>query len=94
MEIILAFLVFFGGFTLGTITTEKESGGLQATKIDTSGNDAARSHQAPQTIYVKETSTCHSAQTPIYRDLTRSFHEQVDQPVIENDDCEEGSPDE
>lgn len=94
MEIILAFLVFFGGFTLGSIAVDKESGAMQSTRIDKNGSSTAKTHQTPQEIYLNEVSTCNLTRTLIYRDLTCSFHERVDQPVIENDDCEEESLDE
>jgi len=97
MEIILAFLVFFGGFTLGSITSEKEDASSQSTRINNDEDDRAKTHQTtqiPQTLYVKEVSTCHIAYTPIYRDLTRSYHGEFEQLAIENGDCEEGSSDE
>lgn len=94
MEIILAFLVFFGGFTLGSMTTEKEDVSSQSIRINNNEDDSAKTHQTPEAIYLIEVSTCNLARTSIYRDLTRSFHEHVDQPVIENDDCEEESSDE
>ena len=94
MEIILAFLVFFGGFTLGSMTTEKEDVSSQSTMLSNNEDVITKTHQTSPTIYINEVSTCNLARTSIYRDLTRSFHEHVNQPVIESDDCEEESSDE
>lgn len=94
MEIILAFLVFFGGFTLGSISIEKEGDSSQSTSIINNGSGVADTYQTPQTIYLNEPNTCHLAPSSNYRDLTHPYHGHSEQQAIESGDCEAGSPDE
>lgn len=94
MEIILAFFVFFGGFTLGSIAAEKESGLSQPARIDNKGSGIENQYQSIQTIKLSDTRNHHISHTPIYRDLTRSNHRVIETFDMEDDDCEEESFDE
>ena len=94
MEIILAFLLFFGGFTLGSNSIEKESDVSEITKIYDKGNDTEQVHPTIQEIYLNDARTCHVTHGLTYRDLTRPYHRESEQTAIESDDCEEEGTDE
>jgi len=94
MEILLAFFVFFGGYTLGSISTEKKQVPLQTTSFDIQEDNIAIKHLTPQVIYVNKASTRQLSRTPIYKDLTRSPNEEYMLPVSEDDDCDEDESDE
>lgn len=94
MEIIMAFIVFFGGFTLGTISTEKLEGSTQAITINNNESNDVIIHTPGQPIYINEGSSVHSVRISKYRDLTRPYHGQIDQQDSENDDCDEEDSDE
>ena len=94
MEIILAFLIFFGGFTLGTNAIEKDSGTSELTKINDVDKDTEHVHPTTQVIYLNDARTCHVTHGSTYRDLTRPYQIEPELPVIVSDDCEEESVDE
>lgn len=90
----MAFIVFFGGFTLGTITTAKQEGSSQTITINNIESDAAKIHSFKQPIYINEESSVHFVRISKYRDLTRPYHGQIDQQDSENDDCDDEDSDE
>jgi hypothetical protein len=92
MEIIFAFIVFFGGFTLGSISIEKEGAASKITKIDNNGSSKEIQHSSIPVTKLNDVSTCHIIHAPIYRDLTRPYRgESESQEEIV--DCEEDDSD-
>lgn len=94
MEIILALFVFFGGYTLGSISTENKEVSAQITNFDEQEGGIARKQLTPPIIYVNESSARHNSHTIIYRDLTRSPNQEYMLPASEDDDCDEEDSDE
>ncbi len=62
MEIVLAILLLFGGFTLGSVTADN---GI-ASHVD----GAASSHPITRPTRQSDTARCNSAKSLMYRDLT------------------------
>jgi hypothetical protein len=77
MEILLAIVLFFGGFTLGSINAEQGNDDTQATMATPNTNGVPDSHQTTREIRQSEPIRCHSDGTRIYRDLTVTFKSQV-----------------
>jgi len=78
VEIVLAILLLFGGFTLGSVTADKGDDIAQhtttATPVD-GAVDASHIHQD-----MRRHIRCHF-RTTVYRDLTVPNSGQIDQPV-------------
>jgi len=81
MEIVLAVLLLFGGFTLGSITADK-------------GDDVPGSTQITQVLRQGDPTQCHSDREVIYRDLTVPYQGSFSEQVSQASDCEGGCPDE
>ena len=77
MEIVLAIIFFFGGFTLGSINAEQGDDDTQATMIMPNADSIPDSHQVKREIRQSEPTRCRSERTRIYRDLTVPFKGQV-----------------
>ena len=88
MEIVLAVLLFFGGFTLGSITSDKGDDASQSTQALPNADGVPDSHQAIQALRQSKPTRCHSDRSVIYRDLTVPYHGQVERPAIKISDCE------
>ena len=77
MEVILAILLLFGGFTLGSITSEKGGNAPQSSmELDTVA-DATSLHSVTQAMSRVDPIQCHSDGTVIYRDLTIPYSGQT-----------------
>ena len=77
MEIVLAILLLFGGFTLGSITSEKGGNESQSSmKLDTVA-DETKLHSITQATNWSDPAKCHSDRTFIYRDLTIPYSGQT-----------------
>ena len=87
MEIVLAFLLLFGGFTLGSITSEKGGDELQSSMELSHVADATNLHLVTQAMSRADPTQCHSDGDVIYRDLTLPYSDQTG-------DCEVKCPDE
>ena len=85
MEIVLAVLLLFGGFALGSIDSENGGGGSQPS-IELP-NDATDSHPVRQTHGQIDLEQCLPNGAVIYRDLTLPYPGRTDE-------CETGCPDE
>lgn len=92
MEIVLAVLLLFGGFTLGSITANKGDDEPQSTPAMPNVDAAADLNRVAQALHQSDPTRCHSDRAIIYRDLTAPYHSQVERPVIEGSDCEGGCP--
>jgi hypothetical protein len=80
MEILLAFLLFLGGFTLGSV----------------SDNNAAEAKASSTTTHATsevETRGCHFVRGPVYRDLSVSYLGKDDLLSIQDGDCGKECPD-
>lgn len=77
MEILLAIVLFFGGFTLGSTNAERGDDDTQAIVAKPNTNGVLDSHQTTREIHQSEPTRCHSGRTRIYRDLTVPFKGQV-----------------
>ncbi len=87
MEIVLAILLLFGGFTLGSITSDNEGNESQSSMDLPHATDATDVHPVTQAMRRSNPSQCHSDGAVIYRDLAIPYSGQIG-------DCEVGCPDE
>ena len=87
MEIVLAILLLFGGFTLGSISSEKGGNEPQSSMDLTHVADATNLHPAAQAISRSDMAQCHSDGAVFYRDLTIPYSGQTG-------DCEINCPNE
>ena len=94
MEIVLAVLLLFGGFTLGSITADKGNESRESTMAVPNTDGVPGSQPTMQTTDADYSMPCHSGKSVIYRDLTVSIHDQIQQSVVEASDCEGVCPDE
>ncbi len=83
MEIVLAVLLLFGGFALGSITADKGEDEPQSAMAQSNAGDVTDSSPVTQAMHQDDPSRCHSKGTNIYRDLTVLYRDQVG-------DCEGG----
>ena len=88
MEFILAILLLFGGFTLGSITTDKGDDHTQSSAAQANVGGVPDSRQVPQAMLQSDPTRCHSDKVVIYRDLTVPYHDQIKRPAMEIVDCE------
>lgn len=85
MEIVLAVLLLFGGFALGTATAEKNDG------VEPSSNSASRIQTtADSVLATRGMRGCLSDKSGMYRDLTLPYIVQRDQAAPKADTCEGG----
>lgn len=70
MEIVLAFLLFFGGFAVGTISDDKAGDDTPATTARPHADDAPDTSQATRLMRPNGPIQCEAPGTVIYRDLT------------------------
>jgi hypothetical protein len=94
MEIILAVLLLFGGFTLGSITVDKVDDASQTTSAMPDTDGAADSYQVSKTIHAMDPTRCHSGRAIIYRDLTVSYQDKPEQLTSQTSECEGECPNE
>jgi hypothetical protein len=94
MEIVLAFVLFFGGLTLGSITADEGDDAATA-EVTQSHQDSVRGTPpvAPGT-HQNEPTRCQSDRAVIYRDLTVPLPHPMGEPASQvNDDDGEASDD-
>ncbi len=87
MEIVLAILLLFGGFTLGSINADKEGNESQSSTELPNVADATNMHPVTQAMRWSGSAECHSDGAVIYRDLTIPYPGQTG-------DCEDKCSDE
>ena len=88
MEIVVAVLLFFGGFSLGSITTDKGDEKSEPTMVLPNVVSVPGPHPATQITRVSDPTQCHFDKSVIYRDLTAPFRGQIDRPGPGVSDCE------
>ncbi|MCP3667403.1 MAG: hypothetical protein GY696_33735 [Gammaproteobacteria bacterium] len=88
MEIVLAILLLFGGFTLGSISADKRDDELQSAMAMPNRNGVPDSHQLTQAMLQSDPSRCHADRVVIYRDLTLPYHGNIERPAMQICDCE------
>ena len=83
MEIVLAVLLLFGGFTLGSATAEKNDRAEPSSNSESRIQTRADSVPATQRVH-----GCLSDKSGMYRDLTVPYIVQRDQAAPKADTCE------
>ncbi len=76
MEIVLAVLLLFGGFTLGSISSEKGDNESQPSMEPPHVDDATKLHPITQIMSRLDPTQCHYGAV-IYRDLTIPYSGQT-----------------
>ncbi len=92
MEIVLAILLLFGGFTLGSITADKGDDESHSTIALPNVDGVLNSYPATQAMHQVDPTRCHSDRATIYRDLTVPYRGQTGQPTSQASDCDEECP--
>ncbi|MCB1849465.1 MAG: hypothetical protein KDI83_01515 [Gammaproteobacteria bacterium] len=87
MEIVLAVLLLFGGFALGSIDSENGGGGSQPSIALPDSEDATGSHPVRQIHGQNDLTQCLPNGSVIYLDLTLPYPGRTGE-------CEAGCPDE
>ena len=87
MEIVLAILLLFGGFTLGSISSENGGNEPQFSMDLPNVADATELQPVTQGMHRTDPTQCHSDGAVTYRDLTIPYPDQTG-------DCEGKCPDE
>ncbi|ODJ87802.1 hypothetical protein CODIS_19100 [Candidatus Thiodiazotropha endolucinida] len=83
MEIVLAVLLLFGGFALGSATAEKND------RTEQSSNSASRIQTTADSVPATQRMRgCLSDKSGMYRDLTVPYINQKDQAAPKGDTCE------
>ena len=77
MEILLAIVLFFGGFTLGSINAKQGDDDTQATMVTPNADSVPDSHQVIRAKDQSDPTRCQSDRAIIYRDLTVPIKSQV-----------------
>ena len=93
MEIILAVLLLFGSFTLGSVTADTGDDGARSMTLS-NGNGIPGSYPVKQTLRQVDPTRCHSDRGIMYRDLRVPYPGQTDQPASQAGDCDGECPDE
>ncbi len=88
MEIVLAVLLLFGGFALGSATADKGVDDKQS--LVTASYVKGVGDSVPLTYVMRG---CLSDKSVTYRDLTVPYHSHVDPPAVEANSCEGECPD-
>ncbi|MCG8047489.1 MAG: hypothetical protein N0E48_17985 [Candidatus Thiodiazotropha endolucinida] len=93
MEIVLAVLLLFGGFTLGSITADEGADGGQSTTGASYVDGSADSSHVPQDRRQQSPIRCDS-RSVVYRDLTVHPHSKIGQSTVEDGRCAGDCPNE
>ncbi len=93
MEIVLAVLLLFGGFTLGSSTADKGDDDVQSTMGLPNEDSVPGSTQITQVLR-SDPGRCHSDRAVIYRDLTVPYQGPASEQASQTGDCEGECPDE
>lgn len=84
MEIVLALLLLFGGFMLGSVTTEQAGDDQRPSVFSSHGDETAGSHRPTQPMRRYETTGCRSG----YRDLTVPYRSPIRRSGEEQSHCD------
>ena len=88
MEIGVAVLLLFSGFTLGSITTDKGDEKSEPTMVLPNVASIPGPYPATQITRDSDPTRCHFDKSVVYRDLTAPFRGQIDRPGTGDSDCE------
>ncbi len=88
MEIVVAILLFFGGFTVGSITADSEHEKSVPTMILPKVASVQGPHATTQITYDSDLTQCHFDKSVVYRDLTAPFRGANDRPGTGDRNCE------
>lgn len=94
MEFVLAILLFFGGFALGSINADISKDDLTSTMSLFSGAGASDSVPITEARHRPDLNPCHSNEVVTYRDLTVPYRGEVREQASHPADCEGECPDE
>ena len=90
MEILLAVVLLFGGFALGSSTGDKDRYDKQSTMNASHVDGVAGSDPVTQATRQSDPTGCHSDKSFISRDLTVPYRGKAGDLAIQSDDCEGG----
>ena len=94
MEIVLAFVLFFGGFTLGSITADKGDDEATAAVAQPHEDGVSGSPPVAPGRHQNDPTRCQSDRAVIYRDLTLPSPHPMGEPASQvNDGNGDGSDD-
>jgi hypothetical protein len=88
MEIIVAVLLLFGGFTLGSITTDKEDEKSEPTIVLPNVVSIPSPDPVKPIMHDSDPTRCHFDKSVVYQDLTVPFRGQIGRPGTGVGDCE------
>ena len=88
MEIVLVLWLFFGGFTLGSITADKADEKSESTMVIPSIPGEPDAQSVTRKSDDNDPARCRFDKSVIYRDLTKPLRSQVDNLHTAVDDCE------
>jgi len=88
MEFAFVFLLFFGGFTLGSITTDKANEKPESTMVIPSIPGEPEAQTVTRISGDHDPTSCRLDKSVIYRDLTKPFRNEGDNLPTAIDDCE------
>jgi hypothetical protein len=94
MEIALAVLLFFGGFTLGSITADNSEDDVQSAIALSNGDGVSNSYPVAEARHQNVPTRCRFDGAVIYRDLTVPYRGKVGEQASHTGDCEGECPDE
>ena len=88
MEIVVAVFLFFGGFTLGSITTDKGDEKSEPTMVLPNVASIPGPHPVKPITQDSDLTPCHFGKSVVYRDLTVPLRGQIDRPGTGDRNCE------
>ncbi len=88
MEIVVAVLLLFGGFTLGSTATDKGEEKSEPIKVLSCVVSIPGTHPVKQITHDGDPKRCHFDKSVVYRDLTAPFRNQIDRRGTGDSDCE------
>lgn len=88
MEIALVLLLFFGGFTLGSISADKVDEKPESAMVIPSIPAEPEAQTVKRKSDDSDPASCRFDKSVIYRDLTQPFRSQGDNLLTAVDDCE------
>ena len=94
MEIVLAVLLLFGGFTMGSITADKGDDKPQSTMVMSKVDDVLDSNPVTQAMHQSDPARCQSDRAVMYRDLTVPYRGPIKDRECDTSDCEGDCQDE
>ena len=94
MEYVLAILLFFGGFALGSISADISEDNAPSTMALFDGEGVSDSVPGTEARHRPVPTPCHFDGVVIYRDLTVPYRGEVREQASQTGDCEGECPNE